>query len=100
MTCDECNYSVQSAQQLREHIQLNHLVSKRFFHCYETGIVENQNKFVNIKCSQCDYNFESKKQLKSHILRVHYEKTFECNLCDELFTRDDNLERHKKEGHT
>ena len=97
VTCDECNYSVRCTQQLKEHIQLNHLVSIRFFHCYFSGSEEN--KMVYMNCSQCENTYESKKELKRHILKVHYEKTFDCDFCAEVFTREENLERHKNHVH-
>ena len=90
-TCEECNYSVCSIEQFNEHIELNHQVSKRFFHCYI-----NTDKNKGYKCYQCEAVFEAKKELTRRVMTEHYEKTFDCEPCSEVFTREDNLIRHKK----
>ena len=95
MTCEECDYSVRSIEQFREHIELNHLVSKRFFHCYINTV-----KDQGFKCYQCPAIFETKKELTRHVMKEHfYEKTYDCESCSEVFTREDNLIRHKKVVH-
>ena len=96
-TCGECNYWVSSNVQLKEHIELNHLVSKRFFHCYPK--VKSQKKNKGFNCDQCEARYDSRRDLKRHALTEHFEKTFECNNCSDIFTREDNLERHIKVVH-
>ena len=95
MTCEECDYSVLSIKQFREHIELNHMVSKRFFHCY----IEMKKEDGCFNCHICTETHESKKALERHVRRYHYAQTYSCNLCPDEFTRKDSLKRHKMCAH-
>ena len=95
LTCEECNYAVKNIEQFKEHIQLNHQVSKRFYHCYvDTRVTDKQ-----FKCDMCSEVFKINKDLTRHLLDKHYEKTYDCDLCEEVFKRLDNLNRHIKTMH-
>ena len=94
ITCEECDYSVKTIKQFKEHIELNHLVSKRFFHCFDDTL----DKTV-LKCDQCQDTYNTKKELARHVLKVHYQKTYNCDTCVKEFTREDNLTRHRKAVH-
>ena len=95
--CEECNYHVKSIAQYKEHIELNHLVSKRFYHCF-ISILEKDDQ--SLQCDQCKVEKNSKKELARHVQRVQYQKTYDCDSCSEIFTREDNLCRHIRLVHT
>ena len=95
-TCDECNYSVKTMKQFKEHIELNHLVSKRFFHCFNNTRKTDQ---PVLECDQCYVIYKTKKELARHVLKEHYQKVYNCDFCSKEFTREDNLLRHKKSVH-
>ena len=51
-------------------------------------------------CNKCDKQFKSDKTLKRHILCLHENSSLhECYICMEIFTRKDNLKRHKADVH-
>ena len=93
--CDECLYLVHSTDQLKEHIKLNHMVSKRFFHCY----YDQKDVKDETKCDQCMEIFESKRELFIHVAQVHYQKTHHCESCGKGFKREQLLIRHVKTAH-
>ena len=95
MTCEECNYSVRCMKQFREHIELNHTVSKRFFHCY----IDVKKEIGCFNCFICNVTHKTKRELERHTNRNHYGQTYVCDECPEAFTREDNLRRHKKYAH-
>ena len=47
-------------------------------------------------CEECGKRFKNAKQCKVHIDEVHLKiKNFQCDLCDDSFTRKEHLENHK-----
>ena len=94
--CEECNYKVGTLDQYREHIALNHTVSKRFFHCY---LSIKHTKGETFNCSKCEAFFTTYRDLSRHALKEHYHESYKCNLCPENFTLEDNLLRHKRLYH-
>ena len=96
--CDECIYLMHTTDQLKEHIELNHMVSKRFFHCYYD---QKDDELPNdqTKCDQCVEVFKSKRELFKHVVKVHYQKTYNCESCDKDFKREEHLARHMKAVH-
>ena len=94
-TCEECNYSVQTIDQFKEHIELNHQISKRFFHCY----IDEAKEKDCFKCYKCSANYGTRKELTRHVMKEHYKKTHNCESCTEVFTREDHLKRHKELVH-
>ena len=94
-TCEECNYSFYNMKQLKEHIELNHQVSKRFFHNYQNNIEKDR----QFKCEECNVVYNSNKDLTRHLLNKHYGRTYECGVCKEVFKRKDSLIRHQQVMH-
>ena len=94
--CFRCDARFWSVGQLREHIQLNHLISKVFRHTYE-----NISKLVSIdfQCIQCYKSFTKNSHLVRHVESVHYEETYTCDSCNAPFKLLDSLLRHKKTIH-
>ena len=91
--CTECEFSCLSAAQLKEHIELNHLLyNKLFSHVYIDS--ENGDNSLRFKCYQCSSFYSSTKELNRHIDGVHYEEYHQCKMCPQIFTRKDNLSRH------
>ena len=95
--CEECNYIVETIDQYREHIDLNHTISKRFFHAYHNSDFRKLHE--PFRCFQCDKIFLSRSKLSRHAQKVHYEVLFKCGRCQEKFTFKDNLDRHWKTIH-
>ena len=55
--CEECNYSFYNMQQWKEHIEINHQVSKRFFHNCQNNIEKDR----LFRCDQCNVVLNSNK---------------------------------------
>ena len=96
LICKECSYKVLTVEQYKEHIHLNHNVSKRLFHCYDEI---DHRKGETFNCFQCDAVFTSARDLTRHALREHHHVSYNCKLCPKTFTYRDNLLRHKKIVH-
>jgi hypothetical protein len=101
--CPECNlhgadaFSYTTAEQFREHIELNHVgYSKMFRHSLKKSAVEFSEQF---KCYQCSSFYSTTSELNRHIESVHYEESYSCPDCPENFSRKDNLLRHEKNFH-
>lgn len=94
-TCQECAYWVYEIEQLREHIQLNHLVSNRFFHGYDCVMKASE----SLKCEQCGDEYENSKALTRHVFKEHYEIKYKCNCCMISFSDKKNLKRHRETIH-
>ena len=92
--CDECLYLVHTTEQLKEHIMLNHMVSKRFFHCHYDHYQKTHN------CESCEKVFKREEHLLRHVKAVHgpNKVKFSCPDCGKEFSREDALVRHKKDG--
>ena len=100
--CKPCGTTYWSLPQLREHIQIQHVVSKIFRHNFhfEGGTKLGKKKVLNeFKCYQCSTLYSSSSHLNRHIEVVHYEETYNCQICTETFNRKDNLSRHHKMMH-
>ena len=48
------------------------------------------------QCSKCNISFKDKNTLIRHLESVHEKSAFECNLCHQRFTREDNLQVHMR----
>ena len=100
--CTPCGATYWSMPQLKEHTQLNHLVSKTFRHNFnfQGGTKLGKKKvLIEFKCYQCSTFFSSSSHLNRHIDDVHYEETHDCQICAETFKRKDSLVRHQKIMH-
>ena len=100
--CTPCGAIYWSMPQLREHTQLNHLVSKTFRHNFnfQGGTkLGKKNEIIEFKCYQCSTFYSSSSNLNRHIEDVHYAETYDCQICTKTFKRSDNLIRHNKNMH-
>jgi uncharacterized C2H2 Zn-finger protein len=58
-----------------------------------------QNKaLAEKKCEECEKKFFLAESLELH-MKTHSKKIFECCICKNVFTRSDNLDRHKLKKH-
>ena len=59
-----------------------------------------QNKALQAKykCEECEKKFFVQKSLTQH-MKSHSKKMFECCVCKKVFTRSDNMDRHKLKKH-
>ena len=98
ISCHECDHHFQSSEQFIEHVNLNHLVTKRFYHTF----VDSYREETDFKCEHCANTFKSKSQLVKHVMRIHYQyhPMFECDQCDKKYSRLSELSRHKRCVHT
>ncbi|KAG5684825.1 hypothetical protein PVAND_014037 [Polypedilum vanderplanki] len=70
---------------------------------------ENYHHNVNVKislihkCKSCGTQFQSNNQLTKHVqesnCKSHFEKTFQCYICNETFTRGVTKKKHVQEMH-
>ena len=65
-----------------------------FSHCYSP----NSKTFIKtFKCKQCGRRFKHSSNRERHFETVHARiLRYECNICEKVFGRSDNLKRHKK----
>ena len=49
ISCHECDYHFKSGEQFREHVNLDHLVTKRFYH----NFVNSHQEETDFKCEHC-----------------------------------------------
>ena len=73
-----------------------HLVSKLFHHDYRNSLMKETD---DLKCYQCSKYFPSSSDLMKHIDSVHYEECYACKVCGKVFSRQDNLVRHRQVFH-
>ena len=52
-----------------------------------------------IQCDLCDQTFTRSDELKRHKLGVHEKKEYECDECEFVTSRKDSLMRHKQGEH-
>ena len=48
------------------------------------------------KCFKCKSEFKDKNTLIRHMESIHENVSFECDLCQQIFTRKDNLQVHMR----
>ena len=94
ISCHECAHHFPSSEQFREHVNLNHLVTKRFYH----NFVDSYEEKTDLKCEHCANMFKNKTQLVKHVMRIHYQyhPMFECDQCNNKYSRLSELSRHKR----
>ena len=95
MWCRHCNLLFWSFDDLIKHMR-SHLVTKIFCHYWRNCVKTDDN---DIKCYQCSKKFSSVSDLQRHIDTVHYEESYDCEICGVKFSRSDNLARHKMLKH-
>ena len=94
--CKGCNTLFWNLDDLKEHLQKRHKVSKVFWHHWQNTA---EREDCSTKCYQCAKNFASVKDLLRHIDSIHYQETHEFDVCEDTFTRKDALRRHKSVKH-
>ena len=50
-------------------------------------------------CPECGKKFGQKRYLKAHRESLHYGKTFPCQLCDRIFTKNSSMKEHIMRTH-
>ena len=98
ISCHECDQHFRASKQFREHVNLNHLVTKRFYH----NFVDSDQDKTDFKCEHCASTFENSSLLVKHVTRKHYQyhPMFECDQCTNKYSRLSELSRHKRCVHT
>jgi hypothetical protein len=75
--CEECDFKTDTEMKLKRHHNQKH----------EDGYEE-------FNCEECDFQADTERRLKRHQNQKHVEKAMECNLCDDVFQRKHELNRH------
>ena len=91
--CIYCGRFQWSIAQHKEHISLNHIVSKIFRHNHKSVRKTSPKEH---KCYQCLLCYKSSTELNRHVDSVHYEESYDCEICDKTFTRKGNLTKHRR----
>ena len=94
ISCHECDHHFDSSEKFREHVDLNHLVTKRFYH----NFVDSYQEETDFTCEHCDKTFQKNQELVKHVTRVHYQYNplYECDQCGNKYSRLSELRRHKR----
>lgn len=79
ITCETCGKLFKRKEHLVQHMKLH--IGLRPFTCNEAG---------------CNKAFSRKEHLMRHIVSHTGKKMFSCDLCQKLFSRKDNLNKHKR----
>lgn len=92
-SCQECDHHFKTKEQFREHVQKNHLVTKRFYHNYHDS--EDDDNFT---CDHCGKKLQNKPVFVKHVMKEHYQfqKIYRCDQCGNEYTRLSELKRHKR----
>ncbi|XP_030648941.1 histone H4 transcription factor-like [Chanos chanos] len=84
-SCDYCDYSCKNQIDLRKHLDTHS--SEPAYRC---------------DYSNCDYTTRSLHSMKSHYKRIHegdYTPRYKCHVCEQCFTRGNNLTSHLRKKH-
>ena len=94
ISCHECDHHFKSSKQFREHITLNHLVSKRFYH----NFVNSYQEETDFTCAHCAKTFENRSKMVKHVVKEHYQyqPVYQCDQCSNKYSRLSELSRHKR----
>lgn len=84
--CSMCNCKFVWESSLERHLMVYHETEKKF-------IDEIQKNSKPFNCKQCPRSFSTEGQLESHRVSYHLPrpKRFSCEICEKLFSRQDNL---------
>ena len=77
--CSKCDEKFKSEEEKEEHIKEVH--------------------FETITCNICGQRFVNTRNMKRHIDSVHANAVFPCDECDQICSRKDILETHRKRKH-
>ena len=81
--CDICNCGFSSRFNLKRHLSESHQEAGKIYFC-----------------CQCEAKFGVQRSLDSHTREKHNEVThFKCDICENSYTRDSSLKRHKRITH-
>ena len=80
--CPSCEKTFKYMSSLEEHIRKAH----------------KSHPLAEYNCEQCEKKFSFERSLKLH-MKTHSKKVLECCICKNVFTRSDNLDRHKLKKH-
>ena len=82
-SCDICNLGFSSRYNLKRHLSECHKEVDKMY-C----------------CRQCDATFGFQRNLDSHMMEKHCEgNQFKCDICENSYTRNSTLKRHKRVTH-
>lgn len=84
--CNKCDASFVTRGGLNRHVKHVH-----------DGIKRIEDKRIKKKL-QCPICLKEVSGMKRHVKRVHY-KSYECNKCDKVFTKESALDQHRNVAH-
>ena len=94
ISCHECGHHFRSAEQFKEHVNLNHLVTKRFYH----NFVNSSEEQTDFTCEHCAKMLRNKPEFVKHVMKEHYQYhvMYDCDKCGKQYSRLSELSRHKR----
>ena len=106
LKCEICEYIVQSQEQLKTHIILDHINVKvpMWSNCNSTSkqreqlnmhVKSGHASVIDVKCTDCESTFQAEDQLNMHILQEHTStKELKCGNCQQVFSTNSDLRAH------
>ena len=93
-SCHECDHHFKTKEEFREHVQKNHLVTKRFYHNYHNSNEDDD----NFTCDHCGKKLRDKPEFVKHVMKEHYQyqKMYPCVQCGNEYSRLSELRRHRR----
>ena len=104
LKCIECNFEGVSLEEVKWHMNKNHMWPKPFESEKSQNTKSDQmNTSLNStdprNCGKCGYEAEGLYDFDAHTWEVHDEDSVECQFCDKSFENKVDLMNHKKEVH-
>ena len=104
--CKECSFKAHSVIIIEEHVKSEHTSSHiKCNSCDEDFSNEEQlekhksSSHVTFKCNECTFTAQKKQDKEEHIKREHSPTLVKCELCEETFRNQEQLQTHKSSSH-
>ena len=108
-SCEKCDHKANSNKALKGHIRTHHM-EKQWYFCHfcdykgsKKGLrvhKESKHGSKSFKCDKCDYVSSRDRYLKNHVRDQHGTDIFNCDLCDYSSHSKGTFQNHVKMAHS